>query len=834
MRKVALIGAAAAILVFGGGFALAYWGYHFLEKPEGVRWLIKTANGMSPSTGVTIDAESGRVSLFSGFNFNNLRVELTTPGSASPLVVTIQEFKAVWNMAWLRRHLRVEQFRVKGVRLEGEFVSQPAATEEEEEETSGEGPWATLENLPLEIEIVNLALEEISGELNLKAPEGETRVSLHELNDQLSGRVAPGLMLLKNQFRLKAAVQQQPAAQNTDGQNLALELTQGLEIDAKVQQGLPQILIRHYDLSGLVEFQGAKAPLRRLTLTGSQGETQRLSHLWQAEGLKLDEKTTARADGELHWDVEFPLKVFRLETSARLDGEELLQTKANYSLVDSLVTATGLVRVPPPFQPAAVKLGSLHFELEMKMADLKPHLKLDSDEIQLQGVKFKPALELIADVSEGARPSVEGEIKIDQATWMVFEAQTQLQDQTTAADFKLKATPQGALWKALKPGLVSLEQGLQISGKVIAGSSTQVDVKVVSETPDEEMNLNFVGELLPTQELQISKLEADALGGELHLDVNGRYHLAREAGQLKGQVAINSQGPRLKKLVPDLGVEGRLHFPFALAINLKGATAIDGHLEFKGFKLKGANYELRGINGIIPLAEEFKMSGDKFMFSRLLRRNGFERVDFNSFRPLLAGSRPLKIDTIHFEKRVYGPFTGFVSLQQNLLTLHQFDFHAGGARFAGESYVDLQPRNLQVGFLMRFSQVDFLKLLPQKYLHNLKPGPPLHGRTNFTVDLTKSSVVGRTDILEISANQLLALLNLMDPEYKDDKMNKVRSVLGYAYPTYVGLDFSHSYLDVRVDTNVGRLPQVKAVPIGSTLSDVSSQVTKLMAEVPLK
>ena len=827
MKKGLLIAAGVVALAVLLGVGVLAWGYQYLQSPAGLRWVVGQANEQVLSDQkIQMAVESGGISLLSGIKLQNIKVQMEQGGK--PLEIQIGELVGEWNISFVTRHLQMKKLYLTGLEIKGELAAGGEEAQVQVGVEAPSGPFGFLEDLPVSVEIEDCRISQSSIDLVMDQGEDKTHIVISKLEEQLIARVEDKHLFVSSQMAIEQNVKQQVSKLD-----LALNLENRLVLDLKLVKSTPQLVMENYGLKLQAEMKGPQAPLRAFSLTGEKIADGNLSHKWQARGVKLGEGKRKDLEGELDWTFEFPMHNLVTRLVARMGGEPLLNLSNHFVLADQHLKTKGEVVVPREFRPADIGLSPLAIDLEVRLGEMKPKVSVVAEKVSFQGQEFKTLVELTADVLDATKPKFDIQVFVADQKWVDLKGQAEVTETVSAMDFDLHATPAGPLWQKFNPGVIKLPQGLNLRGRAVAGAETQIDVRVDNQAPSEKAHVDLQARLAANEDLIIQKLSVNYMNDDILFDLSGRYNLARERGQLKGKLEIKGAGAGLEAFIPNSSYSGRVLFPFELAINRTGTMALNGALEFSSFSFSMPKYRVSGLNGAMAISEEFKVMGDKFSFSRLLQRNAFERVDFESFRPLLASKKPLKIKSIHVEQRAFGPFVGFVSLHQNLLSLHKFDLQAGGARFAGESYVDLQPQNLQLGFLMRFSQVDFLKLLPDRFLTNLKPGPPLHGRTNLLVDLTKASVVGRADVLEISSNQLLAMLNIVDPEYKDDKINSVRTALAYAHPTYVGLDFNHSYVDVQVDTNVGRLPQVKSIPIGSALVDVSTEVNKVMAEVPL-
>ncbi len=279
-------------------------------------------------------------------------------------------------------------------------------------------------------------------------------------------------------------------------------------------------------------------------------------------------------------------------------------------------------------------------------------------------------------------------------------------------------------------------------------------------------------------------------------------------------------------------IQGDIAIPTSLVLRpldtTKGASQIieislGGVVDLQNLSWKKEQMSFSGLTGRIPFNEKLVWDGSHLRFSHQLKQNPFERVDFERVRPMLQGTEGLRISQIQWEDRRFGPFIGFFSVRQNMLFAHQFDLNMGSGTVHGQMFLDANPSNLAIGILSRLTALDVREILPKKFLTRIPPGPArLAGRTGVVVDLNRLTVDGRMDITEIGGSQLIALINVLDPLYEDDKMNKVRSLLQVGYPTGIELAFAEGYMNMDIALSALGLTKrqsVRGIPISTLLAN---------------
>ncbi len=265
---------------------------------------------------------------------------------------------------------------------------------------------------------------------------------------------------------------------------------------------------------------------------------------------------------------------------------------------------------------------------------------------------------------------------------------------------------------------------------------------------------------------------------------------------------------------------------------------LGGSVDMKDVGWKKEQLSIAGLSGRVPFNEKLVWDRSHLRFTHQLKQNPFERVDFERVRPLLQGTDSLRISQIQWEDRRFGPFIGFFSVRQNMLFAHQFDLNMGSGTVHGQMFLDANPSNLALGILSRLSDLDVREILPKKFLTRVPPGPTrLAGRTGLVIDLNRLTVDGRMDITEIGGAQLVALVNVLDPLYEDDKLNKVRSLLQIGYPTGIELAFAEGYMNMDIALSAlgfTKRQSVRGIPISTLLAKSTKDFVQQAQKGPLR
>ena len=286
-------------------------------------------------------------------------------------------------------------------------------------------------------------------------------------------------------------------------------------------------------------------------------------------------------------------------------------------------------------------------------------------------------------------------------------------------------------------------------------------------------------------------------------------------------------------------LKGRIECPWRVTVLHGREIGFEGDMNLFNLAWAKGPSRVSGISGRVPVSEKLVREGTSVHFARLITQNPFERVDYERLRPLISKANQVRVEAIGFEEKIYGPLVGYFSMEQNMISVHQFDLSLGTTGLAeGEMYLDVYPARLELGFLARLTALNLVEILPEKYLVKIPKGDKnVSGRSGIVVNLKQGSIDGRVDITEIGGSQLITLINAFDPKYENDKMNMARSALGLGAPTFVEMSFQKGYMDMGMDLAVLGVTQrydVRGIPLSSMVSSATEGFLKKSEEGPLK
>lgn len=324
-------------------------------------------------------------------------------------------------------------------------------------------------------------------------------------------------------------------------------------------------------------------------------------------------------------------------------------------------------------------------------------------------------------------------------------------------------------------------------------------------------------EMLSSQ-LEIPQILLD-VGDMIKLKAFVKAELKEENLLSEGELIIKDPG-----YLDEFYLMGRVSLPWSLSVSRGKSVDLNSTLTLNQIQFNGRNIKIEDLEGTIPITENFNINpnGD-ISFANESQLGTFTHVDFSQVEPVVQFGPPLKVKKISYFDKNYGPMTINAILRQNLFSLNQFEIIFGKGRVTGESYIDLKSN--QLGLLCRAQEVKISELLPKKYMGEDKSKKSsFDSRIGLIINLEQKNMGGRVDITRMSGDQLITMINVLDPEYENKDFNLVRKALEYGYPTYVGLEFTNGFLNMDMRIN-------GIAPIGLRGLSVSSLITSQINEI---
>lgn len=385
---------------------------------------------------------------------------------------------------------------------------------------------------------------------------------------------------------------------------------------------------------------------------------------------------------------------------------------------------------------------------------------------------------------------------------------------------------------------------ITVSGKqkkVVLTALNQNDARTTSNLKSEELleilenQFSLKARIANKTQLVLEDFSANFMNGMLAVSAQGSGNSLTRDFQLQANSIL-----AIKDKIAFAGqkIRGDIEVPIKVSINQGKEFDLNGHFGIRDFSWEMDPFSISGVNGRFPISEKLVLKKKGIGFEHLISQNPFERVDFEKVRPMLDGTEVLRIGKMTWENRTYGPMVGFFSLQQNMFSAHQFDLDLGKGRVYGEMYFDTYPSNLQFGVLSRLTGLNLSEVLPSRFLLRMPAGDKfLSARSGLVLNLNRGVLNGRIDVTEIGGPQMVAFANVLDPNYENEKLNKLRTLLNIGYPTAVAMSFKEGFMNMDVDLNLLNVHQrhsLRELPISRLISKTASDVVKEAEKGPIQ
>lgn len=437
----------------------------------------------------------------------------------------------------------------------------------------------------------------------------------------------------------------------------------------------------------------------------------------------------------------------------------------------------------------------------------------------------KPALPLSLDAPVAFRHHVELGVPSETAALELSAPLLSMSRLASVRDTKLKVEARSPRLREAK----SVDVTLSLDEGAVEFDGIQSPIPVTGLKVDVRASLRDSGAVA------LEEMRASLNGGAFRLNARGAGNLNSRDLQMQLNLLSSIAEPmafgRQK-------ISGQIEVPASLTVDAGKEISLRGRVSLQNLAISSPTYSASGISGSMLFSEQLTWSGEHARFRHLITQNPFERVDFDRVRPLLQSSEPLRIAKLTWEERAYGPFIGFFSVAQNMLSIHQFDLDLGSGRVYGEMFLDAYPSSMRFGLLSRMSGVNLSEVLPHRFLAKMREGDKnVSMRSGFVLNFNRNLLDGRVDVTEIGGPQLVAFINVLDPDYRDEKLNKVRSLLGVGYPTGVELAFREGYMNMDVDMSLLGIRQrqsLREIPISTLLAGVTADFVAQTRKGPLK
>jgi hypothetical protein len=289
--------------------------------------------------------------------------------------------------------------------------------------------------------------------------------------------------------------------------------------------------------------------------------------------------------------------------------------------------------------------------------------------------------------------------------------------------------------------------------------------------------------------IHISDLKfANGLGGTT-LAVGGNVDLSEGRRTLSVTTSLTQQLERLSK-IPER-FQGRGNVAVEASVNSPDLLHFQVRAAVKGqevtVSLPRTGVEIDTANGEVPITVALETGSAGVALQRTEKRSPYSMLRFADQHPLLTRSGFLSIARIKTPFVSIAPLVGNLEIDQNVVSLRQFEMGVRGGRITGQCGIDWDGPRSTLELHVRATGVQS------------SHGEPFDGNIAVAISAADRSIDGRAEILRIGEQHLLDLLDLQDPQHVDKSMNLVRTALNFGYPDKIRLVFDHGFASVHIE-----------------------------------
>ncbi len=242
---------------------------------------------------------------------------------------------------------------------------------------------------------------------------------------------------------------------------------------------------------------------------------------------------------------------------------------------------------------------------------------------------------------------------------------------------------------------------------------------------------------------------------------------------------------------PDLSI-------FRVRAQLKGGDV--------SIKMPKAGIEMETANGEIPITVTLDVGANGVALRPDEKRSPYSMLRFADQHPLLSRNSFLSIASLKTPFVAIAPLVGNLEIQQNVVSLRQFEMGIRGGSITGQCGIDWDGPKSTLELHVRASGVQS------------SHGEPFDGNIAVVISAGDRTVEGRAEVLRIGERHLLDLLDMQDPMHVDPAMNRIRTALTIGYPDRLRLVFDHGFASARLELGgLARLisiGELRGIPMG--------------------
>jgi len=349
-----------------------------------------------------------------------------------------------------------------------------------------------------------------------------------------------------------------------------------------------------------------------------------------------------------------------------------------------------------------------------------------------------------------------------------------------------------------------------LDGRVTAA---KLDIAGVLARPLTSPQVEFYGQLAGTKELRLKYLKAalPSLGADL--SIGGQFVRIPgaegfEALRMSARFEAGLRSPAPVPLPGGLTARGEGSLLLDVESEAGGVLETRGRISFEGLNLKGADFELEGIRGTIPVSQ---LIATRPVLGLLAKKPGAEkkaaapgrsRAYDEALLPMKGRQRSFYIDRVRYQDLNLAQLTGNLELTSGRLNLGSLRLKFLEGDVLAEAAVAFAPPNTRR--LTLDAQVSGVDLSGLGALQ-LAGSSDISGNLRLTLDMGEKVFNASANLTQIGRSTLQALLVAMDPGESNPGVQNLRNFLDRfkVSPKRVSMDVRHGLLSMKAVMDMG-------------------------------
>jgi translocation and assembly module TamB len=340
------------------------------------------------------------------------------------------------------------------------------------------------------------------------------------------------------------------------------------------------------------------------------------------------------------------------------------------------------------------------------------------------------------------------------------------------------------------------------------------DLKLSSNVQIDRLRSIFLRELLLDNPASGSKLRA---AGTLELLAHSGQTSSSKT--IAGREALSFEGRFQQEMEPLEGMDiasharGSIELPFRLESGGLLGYRLIAALEAKAvsFTKKDGSMAIEGLQGTIPVLEEFALLDSGPVISAGPRTSPLSDTRFFDVHPFLTGNDFVTARSLRLGGMApLGPIAANVRLERSDFIIDQLQTGYQGGQIVGQVRVAFRDGDPIARLRLNATGVRSGK-----------------SRDVFDANLALSFVPramtldGKVQIVRASREHLEDILDMLDPFHESANANRVRQGLALGYPKFVRFQLHDGAVDTKVElgglAQLVRIDEIRAVPLGPIL-----------------